>query len=287
MRRAEWRRRGDDPTTSLGWWWRDVVDRRALLYAALPFAVVAVIGAVGGGWGWMALAAANLAFLATRPPRTGDRLRELLPDPAPPGLFRARVAYRRNGVLIGKDEMGLAVVDGWLVGEGVRSYFALRPRDPYRWEIEYAREAKMGMSDGSSIELWWDGGEGPGRTLSSWRESRIPVAGESMFPPARVHPEEMARWQRRCLLAPALFGIAAGGPNLLFAGAETRILLMTGLSVVAFGVALRTFRAFEALVAVEGRALREEREALVGPLTPGGRRLEGERQAEACGPHAG
>ncbi|RYG27004.1 hypothetical protein EON82_01005 [bacterium] len=197
MRRAEWRVRVDDPKTLIGWWWQGVAnhrifrDRSVLLYAGLPFGVCLLIGLVGGEWGWAILALANLGFAASRKSKGSPELRAILPEPAPTLRLIAQVAYCHQGTITRQDEMALTVVDGWLVGEGLRSEFALRPCD-----IDLLRDlAKNGVTlrlqDGSEVVLL-DGDRGEWHALAQWRGRPSPE-GESHFPPSSVHPNTLAK----------------------------------------------------------------------------------------------
>ena len=190
MRRAEWRRRADDPKGLLGWWWRDA-SRHA------PFPLISGIATALVVWGQVLgavlLTAVSILVGTIQIVRGRDSLGPLLPDPAPQGQFRARVLYRRDGLTTGTDEMALVVVDGWLVAEGMRSHFALRPVD-------------VGFSPrivGDSYALWLTDGswlafrgldERGRRIIKAWREFEKDPPGEPTFPPRFVHPQVFAKW---------------------------------------------------------------------------------------------
>ncbi len=252
MSRAEWRRRGDDPATALGWWWRGVWERRVLLLALLPFAVCGAIGRVGGGWGWFALAAANFAFLMARPARASDRLRALLPDPPPPGQFRAQVAYRRDGVTTGRDEMALTVVDGWLYAEGLRSHFALRPEDVATTPGKMGEDYALALTDGSKVVL--NALEDRDRrALEGWRKYEKRPEGEPTFPPARVHPREVARRGAWLWFSIMVFGLVSPAMIYLPKGVAKLgiVVLVFG---IGFGIMAWVNRGFSRLIQIEEKA---------------------------------
>ena len=204
MRRAEWRRRADDPTTMLGWWWRSLIDDsdRTLAVVATGFPLSLLLTFFGLGWAWIVGVLAAIPFVAGNLLRLErpNQLASLLPAPPPPGQFKAAVTYRRQGIATGRDEMALTVVDGWLVGEGVRSDFALRAEDVAFVRAGAGGRLWLSLGDGTDLVLC---GVHREETLERWWAAKAPVEGEPTFPPARAHPQELARrtaW---------LFGMAA------------------------------------------------------------------------------
>ena len=208
MRRAEWRRRADDPKNLVGWWWRGAIENR---FVGIQF-ILSIVGScfllrnVGAGFLWVS-ASCFVGALASKLKRP-NRLSELLPDLPPLGEFRARVSYHRDGMTTGTDEMALVVIDGWLIGEGVRSHFALRPEDvPTSWvpsdgarafaatqgaDYGAKRAIRLRLSDGGEIRL--RGLEAAAfESVRTWMQADSPK-GEPTFPPAHPHPQALVPW---------------------------------------------------------------------------------------------
>lgn len=193
LRRSEWRRQADDPKMPIGWWAKGTFRKRNLHWLFLwPTLGAAWVGLLGAGW-WM-LAMSLLAWSVVRTFRINewDPLRNLLPDPPPPGQFRASVAYRRDGVQTGTDEMALTVVDGWLYAEGVRSHFSFRREDVRDLRTGSDRRGRLALPDGAEVLL--AGIDDAARiVLERWWQSKALGGGAPTFPPASVHPEEYAK----------------------------------------------------------------------------------------------
>lgn len=192
MRHAEWQRRPGDPKTPLGWLGKRFVARGWPLYILMGVAM-----AVGIVWGsvWasmgsaLALLIANTLRLAWRP----DALRPLLAEPAPEGQFRAVVEYRKDGLVTGRDQMAVTAVDGWLVGEGVRSSFAVRSEDVTRLRNQRRWSRSMlWLANGTQMSVAGRGQEAH-PALIAWRIGSDRPEGEPVFPPAKSHPQEVGR----------------------------------------------------------------------------------------------
>lgn len=228
MRRSEWRPRADDPKSLLGWWWRGIVEEDRFM-GLQAFSLVLSMGLLFAGVSW---ALAPLVVVATfcafvRQNKVLDRLKELLPEPAPEDQFRATVAYRRKGLTTGTDVIALTFVHGWLHAEGVRSGFSLRARDvrhPPSWSD---RAGCLILPDESEIHL--NGLDYDARSaLAAWSGAREKVQGEPTMPPATVHRAQFARWG-----AYFLTGLVAKLASSWFRGAEkgdwARVILHQGL----------------------------------------------------------
>ncbi len=251
MRRAEWRRRADDPIGLFGWWWRGVVE------AGWPFYILLIPVSFAPIWNhplfvmlpmWAVIAATWL-----RRKWTPDLLGPLLPDPAPPGQVRASVCFRRRGLTTGSDEMALVVVEGWLYAEGVRSHFALRRQDVREMATASDRKGWTKHVDGSEIRL--SGIGDPARiVLERWRCRPTLIEGEPTFPPARVHPREFARWQAWSMAGAMIWPVLNFGGALVSSGAEGRLgLMLLGLAVGGFVAAVGAVR-FRRLLRIEAWA---------------------------------
>lgn len=195
MRRAEWRRQADDPTGLLGWWWRGLAEN-GLRYDLLVWGcLVAFMAALAGiVWPMLPIGAYALVLALWGNKREPDRLAGLLPDPAPSEQFRTRVIYKREEMVTGCDEVALTVIDGWLVAEGVRSYFALRPQDVIWLSIGSISNGLLVTTDQGEIRLHALGEAAQGM-IKRWHQPRSPIEGQPIFPPARAHPQEEARWR--------------------------------------------------------------------------------------------
>lgn len=194
MRRAEWRERTDDPKTPLGWWWRGFVRGGWPFDASLVAATWLLNAFVPLAWALIAGMAVKVVAGGVGALTIRDDLKPLLTDPAIQGQFRALVTYRREEVITGRDEMALTVVDAWLVAEGVRSEFAIRPQDVRSVPGALGEGYALALSDGSKISLRGLPDRGR-RVLDAWRQYEVCTGGEPTFPPARVHPQERARWK--------------------------------------------------------------------------------------------
>jgi len=228
----------------------------------LPFGVCGWVGLAGGGWGWFGLAAANLVFVTTRPGRASGRLVSLLPDPAPRGQFLASVAYHREGVRTGKDEMALVVVDGWLYAEGVRSHFALRNTDvrEARNALEVL-QAKLILDDGSEISSQAGTATSQACGVVQRRRKAEPAEGEPIFPPAQVHPQEMARWAARWMSAPLPF-LLMPFARLFSPSEEAYVIILFGILLLILAPAVWSARNLFRLLHIEAEALKEAESVL-------------------------
>ena len=255
MRRAEWRRRADDPATLSGWWWRGASHQLSFPLCSGVTMLLIVSGQVGGAVLFLVVA---LLVGAVQIARSRDSLRPLLPDPPPQGQFRAWVSYRRDGLTTGTDEVALVVVDGWLVAEGVRSHFALRPTDvgfsPRLVGDSYA----LRLTDGSWIAFRGLDERGR-RIVKAWREFENDPPGEPTFPPAGPSLPECARAGAWAIAGFALITL----PSLV----ATLLRLGTGFAEIKIGVALLgaamgclSGRKINRLLEIQTRSL--EREAL-------------------------
>lgn len=203
--------RADDPKTLLGWWWRGAIEKeKAVVIASLGVVGGLVLTLAGAGW---ALFLVPLGFLpmivgALTDGARGDLLSTMLPDPPLEGQFRATAIYSCGGLSAGKDEVALTVVDGWLIGEGLRSEFALRPSDVVKRTKLNAVTSWIDLTDGSTIRLGAIGSAGR-EVIENWAETTAQVAGEPTYPPARVHPQEFARWRAYLLCGTFLAGVGA------------------------------------------------------------------------------
>ena len=202
--------------------------------------------------------------------RFPDRLAPLLPDPAPEGQFRVSVEYRRDGIVTGRDEMALTTVDGWLHAEGVRSYFALRPEDVRRLKIDsttqvdLSRRARFVLSDGG--EIWLSRIDDLADVaLSRWHRPRESMAGEPTFPPARVHPQELARWTSWMAMGLVCMFLSLG-LRLLFGSSLAEMTSYVLLAIGGFVVWFGSSRLHDLSVS-SYQALREDRE-IETPTSP-------------------
>ncbi len=207
MRRAEWRRRADDPKGLLGWWWRGVVfEDRFLGFQVLGAVVTLVAWFKGFSWAMMPMATTMVLGKWVRRNSRPDDLAPMLPDPAPEGQFRTKVEYRQKGLATGRDEMALTVVDGWLHAEGVRSHFALRPEDVWKLTTGSDRRGSLVLSDGSEVRL--EGLDDPARiVLQRWHRPDRWMESEPTFPPARIHPQELARRKVNAVVLAGAIGL--------------------------------------------------------------------------------
>ena len=211
MRRSEWRRRADDPKGPLGWWWRGVVERDRMFWVKVGLTLGLAAMMLMDQKAFTAILLIPVLFVSAglELRRARRRLRALLSDPAPEGQFLASVAYRRGGVTTGRDEMALCMVDGWLVAEGVRSSFALRTSDVLRPEASMdGGEPSLRLVDGSEIFVS-DLNAREKESFRAWLRDRRPIGGGAVFPPARAHPQEIARWWAWIVASVAVAG--AGG----------------------------------------------------------------------------
>lgn len=253
-----------------------VVARIRIAFALGPIAVAYFAALAGAGWVWMAIALANLAFQCTRPWKNEfDELRKRLPEPPPGERFRDRAVFRRESMVIGRDTLAYTFVDGWLVGEGLRSEFALRPQDVARLELSGNDAPALQESAAAVLELT-DGGEivlaKPGHAawsaLERWHEGGRPE-GAPTFPPAGAHEQELARWAVWGTLGAGIIGV----PNLIAAylhlGGEYG--QVRGLSILlafawAWSSGRRFFRLGEITMAANrSEALEEQAPPLQGP----------------------
>lgn len=182
-RRAEWRRRADDPKTPLGWWWRGIAERDRWLWLRISGLAFLALAASTGFSGrspftWLMLGTLLVCecLVRRRDPR---RLRTLLPDPSPVDSFIADVTIRLERLTTGADVAAVSFFDGFLHVEWVRSSIEedrLRLRLPEGQWVTFAPAARGREFCGAVRE--WSRGRG----------------GASTLPPATVHPQEMARW---------------------------------------------------------------------------------------------
>lgn len=257
MRRSEWRRRADDPKNLLGWWWRGFLAWDWRIPIGVAGALVSAWASASGLPWYVDSLGFGLAFgcfSGTR--RRRDALAPLLSEPAPAGQFRARVAYRREDVLLGRDSMSLTFVEGWLYAEGTRSTFALRAVDvremPGRFEVGCA----LRLTDGSVVSL---GGlqDRDRRALEAWHRAGEVPEGKPTFPPAKPRLDEVARWLIWSFGGAGLF-LLAGFANSFFP--RSFPLHQTSFLVGLFGAvafALGGSR-LNRLVAITTRARRQE-----------------------------
>ena len=271
MRRAEWRRRADDPKNILGWWWRSVAESRFLflLFAGATTCLI-TYGQVAGA---MLTTLLSLLVGAVQTVRHRDRFQPLLPDPPPLGEFRARVSYHRDGMTTGTDEMALLFVDGWLVADGVRSHFALRGIDVGRITGMGDRTIRLPLADGSDVRLQnIRDREGrvhvPHALFKAWQKQAEVVEGEPTFPPARPHPQAMVPWAFwSCVGTAGIFlpSLIASWLHLGGRFSEVRI----AFTLMFFGASWLAWRQIHRLAKIRLRVEREdERNALAGQAPP-------------------
>ncbi|RYG39744.1 hypothetical protein EON79_23825, partial [bacterium] len=255
MRRSEWQRRADDPKGLFGWWWRIVWGRRFTLFGLAPCTVSYFVALNGGGWIWLLLSVISLSVVTIwRGKHEVDELRETLPDPALKGQFTSYATYRRDGLITGVDFMAFTVVDGWLVGEGLRSTFALKPTDIEGFGVKSQKGCLIRLTDGSVIDTsapfhaeW--------TMLGEWHAGQVPE-GESILPPMRVHPMAMARWASWILFS-SLIVPSALAAKFLSGSWESRIGVLTFALALFAAVMAWSGRNFLRLVQVDNRARRE------------------------------
>lgn len=146
-----------------------------------------------------------------------------------PNLFGARIAVRWDGLTTGEDDATVAFVDGWMVVEGARTSFALRPCDVrVRWDlsVELAGGGWVSFVVGEHASAFRG-------ALRDWGHLAESPAGEPVFPPARVHPAIVAREFAAAgvgipfLLAAILLGVLSGASWTF--GAAAFVCLLIGL----------------------------------------------------------
>lgn len=192
MRRAEWRMRADDPKSLLGWWWRAALEGEisglsafGLLSGALLMKVEPLLGLIP------AAAALTVDFLGRRYHRS-SQLDSMLDDPPPAYRCLTGIEYWRQGTRIGSDVMALSFTEGWLYAEGVRSTFAVRASDIPTLRPPMEHKGTFGLADGTFIVVLNED-EAFRNWLWRWHTQGAVSPGEPIFPPARVHPQEVAK----------------------------------------------------------------------------------------------
>ena len=287
MRRAEWRRRADDPKGLLGWWGRGLIDNSertvAIVATGLPLSLLLTLFGLGSAWIVGVFAAVPFVVGVLLRLKGPDRLAPLLPNPPPQGQFRAQVSYRRDGLTTGTDEMALLFVDGWLVAEGVRSHFALRGIDVGRFTGMGDLTIELPLADGSDIRLQnIRDREGrvhvPHPLFRAWQKRAEVVEGEPTFPPAHPHPQVIAPWAFWSYVASAgifLPSLIASWLHLGGGFSEVRIAFM----LMICGASRLLWRQIGRLEKIGRRAdWEDDRNALKG---------EAEREVSLSRPHGG
>ncbi|GEM_PF-6227069 len=149
-------------------------------------------------------------------------------DPGPPDplLFSAAYEVRYDDLVTGSDAATVAFVEGWLVVDGRRASFALRPCD-----VSVKWDGSMVIAGGGWLRF--DGHDRPAAfegALAFWCREPSPE-GEPVFPPARVHPARVARATTR----------AAGGIPLfigaVFVAGTSWVGNVASFALTAIGVA--------------------------------------------------
>lgn len=135
-----------------------------------------------------------------------DDLSPLLPDPPPTRLFRSSVAYLNGSLIVGEDEIAFSFVDGWLIGQGVRSDFALRHEDVEAVAAPIHGHGFLYLRNGQRVRLQ-DLHAYAREYLLAWHEAEIPVAGEPTFPPSGVEPRQILKTQAKAVSDIALIGV--------------------------------------------------------------------------------
>ena len=122
----------------------------------------------------------------------------------PVEAFWVRILVERDGVRTGTDHGYATFVDGWFVFEGLRTSFALKESDVSR--IEHPRDVpyRLALVDGTRLVVDPLGvpsvAQELKRAVVAWRTSPS-AGGESVFPPALVHPQVIADETLRLLMA--------------------------------------------------------------------------------------
>lgn len=254
----------DDPKTLVGWWWRAALEGEisglsavGLLSGAVLMSLQPIVGLITAG------AALALDFLGRRFHRS-SQLDSMLDDPPPAYRCLTGIEYWRHGTRIGSDVMALSFTEGWLYAEGVRSTFAVRPSDLSNLRTPVERGCTFGLADGTFIRVvnvdlnlrsW----------LRRWQVEAADVPGEPIFPPSRVHPQELAKKAALAISTLILLFITALVCLKLESASDRLVALGVGLGLFAVSAAW-TGTKFMRLRKVDALAQREE--ALAGPNSP-------------------
>ncbi|RYG27006.1 hypothetical protein EON82_01015 [bacterium] len=125
-----------------------------------------------------------------------DELSPLLPDPPPTRLFRSSVTYLNGSLELGEDEIAFSFVDGWLIGQGVRSEFALRRQDVSAVAAPIHGVGCLYLENGQRVRLH-ELHAYAREAILAWHEASIPVAGEPTFPPIGIEPRQILKTRVR------------------------------------------------------------------------------------------
>jgi hypothetical protein len=136
-----------------------------------------------------------------------DDLSPLLPDPAPTRLFRTSIAYLDGSLVVGEDDIAFSFVDGWLIGQGVRSDFALRREDVEAVTAPIHGHGFLYLRNGQRVRLQ-DLHAYAREYLLEWHEAEIPVVGRPTFPPLGIEPRQILKTQAKALSDLALLILA-------------------------------------------------------------------------------
>lgn len=259
MRRAEWRRRADDPRgiRRVRVWAGELLAlrrvRHALAIIATGPAFVAIFvvlmtnpALMLGSFGL----AGTFCLIPLLFPERFDRLLDaqrvrrerglegLLPVPAPKDTFLVNVALRYRGVPTGFDVAAGSFTEGWLCLDGRRTSFALH--------AAYGRASwregtlRIDLEDGQSVSVSLaDGQEGAGayfrHAATLWAAERDRPFGESILPPLTTHPVTRVGWGF-VLCVSGLMMAAAPLLNGLSTGALSQIAATTlmGIGAITF-----------------------------------------------------
>lgn len=212
--RAVWRRRPEDPRTVAGYLVRNesrlpVRVRRNLWRASLAWVLaIGLATALSGPFVGLFVGLLGLAGLMVYA-RPGAREHAALPTLGEDAAFPVTLEVRRKGRRLGWENGWITFVDGWLVYEGMRTSFALKPDSLKRGGTVAANSLlRLHLTDGTTIRLMrlsdfmqtqrpagWRDGRHMRDAFRAWREGDVPK-GEAVFPPAerssRVLAEAMS-----------------------------------------------------------------------------------------------
>lgn len=181
-RRAEWRRRADDPKGLLGWWWNGFWREGGLFFLQLLALILLFVGAgTNARWTPLTFLALGVTSILAKKFTARSDTSILLPE-ASAESFRSSVIYRQEGISLGSDFLSLSFVDGWLYAEGLRSTFALRAQDVSDLSGKFDLGCVLTLIDGSRIDLR-SPEDRERRALEAWHEAQAQPEGESTFPP--------------------------------------------------------------------------------------------------------